>query len=250
MSPEQIRSQPPDARSDIYSLGATFYEMVTGQPAIKGDSEYSLMNAQLNHTPAAPADMAATIPRAVSDAIMRAMEKDPARRFQSAREFQSVLRGAETLPLAARTAPPASAIPAEDLARIEARLSRVLGPIARRLVADAARQRSSVAELCEGLGQFIADAAEREAFLQSCNKGTATVAPAVLPAPSAPRIWDPDLLANASQALAAYVGPIAKMVVNRAAKNARSEDELYAKLASEIPEEADRKRFTAALRKK
>jgi eukaryotic-like serine/threonine-protein kinase len=250
MSPEQVRSETPDARSDIYSLGVTFYEMVTGQRAIPGDSEYSLMNAQLSHTPAAPADVAAAIPRAVSDAIMRAMEKDPARRFQSAREFQSVLRGVETLPMPARAAPTASAIPAEDLARIETRLSRVLGPIARRLVADAARRSVTIADLCAGLGQFIADPAEREAFARSCNQGTGTATAPAVPASNAPRTWDADLLAKASQALAAYVGPIAKMVVNRAAKNAASEDELYAKLAAEIPEEADRKRFTAAVRKK
>jgi serine/threonine protein kinase len=259
MSPEQIRSLPVDARSDIYSLGATFYEIVTGKRPLQGDSEYTLMNAQLNDVPPPPADVAPDIPRAISNVIMQALEKEPGRRFQSARDFQAALRGAP------RTGTPAafptpSAIAPEDLARMEARLSRVLGPIAPRLVADASRKASNTTELSAALAQFIDNSAEREAFLRSCQQGATTTstprlaAPTVGAAPTvkasaAPGTWDPAMLAKASQALAAHIGPIAKVVVNRAAKKARTEEELYAALAAEIPEEGDRKRFAAALRK-
>jgi serine/threonine-protein kinase len=140
------------------------------------------------------------------------------------------------------------------LARIEARLSRVLGPIAPRLVADASRKASNTTELSAALAQFIDNSAEREAFLRSCQQG-ATTASTVQPAAptvgasTAPAAWDPAMLARASEALAAHIGPIAKVMVNRAAKKARTKEELYAALAAEIPDEADRKRFAAALRK-
>ncbi|HUK19505.1 MAG TPA: serine/threonine-protein kinase, partial [Bryobacteraceae bacterium] len=83
MSPEQVRSETVDARSDIYSLGIALYELVTGRRPIQGDSEYALMSAQLQQVPAPPEQIVASIPRAFSNAIMKALAKDPAERWQT-----------------------------------------------------------------------------------------------------------------------------------------------------------------------
>ena len=130
---------------------------------------------------------------------------------------------------------------------METRLSRFLGPIAKRLVADAAQRSGTPAELCARLAEQIADGRDRQAFLRSCGTATtATMTAAAGRSASESGLkWDPALLVDLAEGLAAFVGPIARVVVNRAAKKARSEDELYAAVAEEIPDEADRKRFLA-----
>ena len=74
MSPEQIRYGQADTRSDIYSLGLMFYEMVTGHHPVTGGTEHSRMEAQLNVVPPDPASVNLLVPAAVSAAIMRACQ--------------------------------------------------------------------------------------------------------------------------------------------------------------------------------
>ncbi len=110
MSPEQMRSQETDARSDIYSLGILLYEMLTGRVPFESSSDYELMRAQVEDEPPAPREFKGDIPLAVELAIMRALAKDPAARFQSAAEFRAALISA--VPAAAIKPEPAQAEPA------------------------------------------------------------------------------------------------------------------------------------------
>src|ERR1700686_2848543 len=77
ISPEQVRCRPLDRRSDLYSLGITLYQMVTGQCPIQGDSEYSIMTAQLNTVPASPSQIDPAISSALSAVILRSIKKEP-----------------------------------------------------------------------------------------------------------------------------------------------------------------------------
>jgi eukaryotic-like serine/threonine-protein kinase len=94
MSPEQVKGQETDARSDIYSLGMLLYEMLTGRIPFDITNEFELMKAQIEQMPVAPRAINPAIPEAVEAAIGRAIAKDPAQRFQSAGEFRAFLLSA------------------------------------------------------------------------------------------------------------------------------------------------------------
>ena len=91
MSPEQVKGQPTDARSDLYSVGISLYEMVTGQRPFRENSDYSIMAAQVNQPPRPPIEIQPNLPPALNEIILVSIAKDPAARFQSADAFKNAL---------------------------------------------------------------------------------------------------------------------------------------------------------------
>ena len=88
MSPEQVLRKPLDHRSDLYSLGCTFYRLVTGRTPFRGQSVKDILRAQVKEE-AEPAHKAETsVPTEVSAIIQKLMQKEPADRYQSASELQ------------------------------------------------------------------------------------------------------------------------------------------------------------------
>ena len=92
MSPEQVRGDTVDGRSDLYSFGVTLYEMLTGRKPFVADTSYTVLNAQLNQAPTPPLEVNSSVPRALNDIVLRALAKRPEDRFQTAEEFRSALR--------------------------------------------------------------------------------------------------------------------------------------------------------------
>jgi eukaryotic-like serine/threonine-protein kinase len=91
MSPEQVRGGTVDARSDIYSFGATLYEMLTGRRPFQAETAYSVLNAQLNEAPEPPSRINPALSPELNNIVLRAMVKSPDGRFQTADEFRTAL---------------------------------------------------------------------------------------------------------------------------------------------------------------
>lgn len=87
MSPEQVRGQPADARSDIFALGTILYEMLSGKRAFEKDSSADTMAAILKEEPPELSGEGKKIPPAVERVVRHCLEKNPAERFQSARDL-------------------------------------------------------------------------------------------------------------------------------------------------------------------
>jgi serine/threonine-protein kinase len=91
ISPEQINGRETDFRSDVYTLGVTLFETVTGRLPFERRSDYALMHAHVQEEPPHPHVYQRRIPPALEWVILKAIEKDPGRRFQSAAEFRAAL---------------------------------------------------------------------------------------------------------------------------------------------------------------
>ena len=91
MPPEQIQGGAVDARSDIYSLGISLYEIVTGKQPFKRDSDFAIMAAHMKETAKRPIELRPDLPQGLNDMILMAMSKDPAMRFQTADAFRAAL---------------------------------------------------------------------------------------------------------------------------------------------------------------
>jgi len=92
MSPEQALGDPNlDQRSDLYSLGAVLFQMLTGVPPFEGESSQQVVGKHIADPPPAAHDVNPKVPRELSDVILRLLEKQPADRFQSAAEVIAAL---------------------------------------------------------------------------------------------------------------------------------------------------------------
>jgi serine/threonine-protein kinase len=91
ISPEQIKGQDADFRSDIYTLGITLYQAVTGVLPFEKKTDYEYMNAHLHEQPLPPSSLQPAIPQELEDIILKSMHKDADKRFQSAHEFRRAL---------------------------------------------------------------------------------------------------------------------------------------------------------------
>jgi eukaryotic-like serine/threonine-protein kinase len=96
MAPEQLRGEEGDEACDLYSLAIVLYEMLTGSPPFSANSEYDLMQAQINQKPDRLISRVPGLDSKVEAAIMKALSKKPAQRFPSTRAFSDAL-GASSL---------------------------------------------------------------------------------------------------------------------------------------------------------
>ncbi len=303
MAPEQVSGTAVDHRADLFAVGAVLYEALTGRPPFAGRSALETIHRLAAPEPASMVAVEAVGAGVFVPVLQRALAKDRARRFESAEAFAAALAAAQASPppparpfaddpeatrVAApllRTAPPApltggitAGAPTgrwdpRVLARVERALAQYVGPMAKVVVAQAAREAGSTEQLYQALARSLQTAADRSAFLRALggSRVEPTLArgrgePGAQPFPGATGTQGPGMtrpgmtgvtgsgagpipaeaLTAAQAALAQFMGPMARVLARHAAAAATSPADFFERLCAHLtkPEE------TAALRRR
>lgn len=221
MSPEQVGGSKATSRSDIYSVGVTLYELLTGELPIKGTNNYEVMMGHINQLPIPPHQVAPHVPPAVSDAILRALAKDPIQRFASADEFLHALK--------------LTPVTTEEGITYAAPLPSLISPnsSARTPVSPAPAPRPAMPPAVAGPSP---ESATQFATRTVPQKSQSSSGLQSLP------------LEEIVRKLAVYIGPVAKFVVKKLAAQSEDLDFIYREAAKQIPSDADRAAFLKARR--
>lgn len=276
MSPEGLQGRAVDARSDLYSVGVLFFELLTHRRPGRDTPLEENLNVLNDATHLSPQNI-----RSIKPILRQALQADPNTRIQSARDFVEQLKSIDDMDLtlamsgyfpvpqnirAENTPASSSASQWNDdvLDSLERSLVRYIGPMARVLVRKQSRTSNSLEELVSSLCRHIPNEDERTQFIKSVEKfglnarssqvssGRKAAAPAPAPAPqpaTASTMERPQLTDAAreriSQLLAFYLGPLASRLLQKAMKTSVEPTALIAQLAQHIPDEKERKQFIA-----
>lgn len=271
MSPEQCAGRETDARSDLFSAGIVFYELLTGQKPFAGPPE-SIAYKICREEPAPPSEHSTCrFPAEVDQLVAKALAKDPAARFPNARAFREALGEVAKLGVEVDAGQGTTVVnigtvllkrPAPywddaTLETVEHELARVLGPVARIIVQKAALQTRDRAELCALLSASIDDPDTRRSFVEAFHRGTSSVRaagastrvaqgtarptqatrdrPAAAPAAtSTAAALDPAYVDQVTRRLATRIGPIARIVARKAGQQAASRAEFVRLCADQL----------------
>jgi eukaryotic-like serine/threonine-protein kinase len=183
MAPEQLIDDRVDHRADLFAVGAILYEMLAGKSPFAGRTVPETMMRLSGPNPADMAPVVAAGSGMFVPVLRQALAKDRERRFQTARAFLAALQAASSGSKAATEDDPGATIVMASqrpnraafdpsfLQRVELHLARFVGPIARTMVTQAARQTDSPGDLYALLARDLPDAANRSLFLRLVGGG-------------------------------------------------------------------------------
>ncbi|MFS2215874.1 serine/threonine-protein kinase [Massilia cellulosiltytica] len=303
MSPEQFKGETVDGRSDLFAVGIVLYQMLTGVRPFSGPAS-TVMHQIIHEMPPRPSERQPSLNPAFDAVLAKAMAKRIEDRYPNAQAFLDALNAAymqqtggvpltdednertvlafqrPAVPEPARPAHPTGAsqsMPATGSASsltsapewlhglapdLQTALSTQIGPVAKLVLKNAARDAVDLDDLCNRLLPHIASDAGRTQFQDSVREikkkhGLSTLATmsgrsqAGAPKTQLTQMTgmptllqlSPEQMEAAQMKLAVYVGPIAKVLAKRAAKMTGNADEFYRLLAENLPDPQERARF-------
>jgi hypothetical protein len=128
MAPEQVAGKSADYRTDVYALGLILYEVFTGAQAFRADNAVAVALKQMRESPAPPHEANPTIPVPIERAILKCLEKEPAKRFASIADLEGALRGTDA-PAGATAAVAPVSVSAANIARAALPVPRQAQPM-------------------------------------------------------------------------------------------------------------------------
>jgi serine/threonine protein kinase len=232
MAPEQMHGQDIDARADVWALGVTLYEALTGQTAFNGEGTSQIVEAVLDTDREPTALLSNQIPEEVHSILSNAMQRNREERYASMSQMlEDCLQLQEKLNTAQQTRR-ASHINRKGKTAFEWEpafldviielLLPTLGPITSKLVHRQAKHASSVEALCTTLCDYLPDDASRKSFAEKMKLKAAmhTTPPAPNPVnvsnPSTQLELSPVQMAKLESCLLPHIGPIASSLIRRA----------------------------------
>lgn len=307
MSPEQFKGEAVDGRSDLFAVGIVLYQMLTGARPFTGAAS-NVMHQIIHEDPVAPSLKKPGLHPAFDAVLLKAMAKRMDERFPTAQAFLHALTEAQQqhtggLPpsvednertVLAFQPPPRPAIPAQQGAapvqgatqgsnltasapewllalapELQVALSTQIGPVAKLVLKNTAREALDLDDLCRRLLPHIGSDAGRVQFQEAVREikkkhGMATLstmgmrsqghtgAAQLTQMTGMPTLLQLSLeqMEAAQQKLAVYVGPIAKILAKRASKMTGDADEFHRLLADNLPDPQDRAAFLREVAKK
>jgi serine/threonine-protein kinase len=267
MAPEQFTGGPITPATDLYATGAVLFELLTGEKPFSGKTVTEIMYQVLQNNLRDVMELNRQVSASLQVVIRRALARNPGERFQTAREFAAALAqavpdavardnttGADQ-PTVLLTPANVPAAPQTDsrpfwepgiLREAEEQLTLYVGPVAKIMVKKAAQQATDIEDLYQILAQKIATGPEKTLFLQRGKRLQANseqIKVAAATSPQQENLFSPQSLEAITRELAVYLGPIAKILVRKAAGQALSLEDLYRRLAMQIPSERERIAF-------
>jgi len=261
--------------SDLYALGATLYHCVAGVPPPAATERIAAMqDGAEDVVQKVLAQLASRFRPAFLDILRRMLAPQAAQRPRSTDEVLEVFEALQHAPVVVNAVSPPTAGQTtqridtgnvaghewkpEVLQAIEATLEMYVGPLAHILVRKFSDSTRSIEQLCEILSRYIPSNTLRQEFLNvSRHVITTGSAPQPAPRPVPPAASAPaasgelqlgaETLARIEHALAEHLGPLAKVLVRKAARDADTLDELHNRLASELADDRQRRDFLAAV---
>lgn len=257
MAPEQVTGEAVDPRADLFAVGAILYQALTGRTPFAGRSMSETLQRLIGPEPASMVAVEAADRGGFVPVLQRALAKPRAQRFQTAEAFAAALQEASARPCApmpaddgmadTRVLEPPGPAPGSGggqwdpamLQRVERALARYVGPMARVLVHQAARQSDSSDALYQALARRLESSADRSAFLRALGgpRVEPTLGPRRRPEPAvapATAAVSAEAMMAAQTALAFHVGPIARMLVRQAASQAASRQDFIELLCAHV----------------
>ena len=264
MAPEQIHGQEVDAGADIWALGVTLCEMLTGQTAFEGDGTSQIVNAVLDENSTPDYTLDQHIPEALHMILARSMQRDRTKRYPEMAAFINDCTQLDTAlneednstriaPRLNRTTKNAYAWDDRFIATIIELLLPMLGPITAKIVHRQAKHANSVETLCSSLCKLLPDEKSRKSFTEKMKlKASMNTTP---PSPNSIRVTNPSaqlVLSPVQQAkietlLIPHIGPIAGSLVRRAMATTSDWNEACHVLTDSLTNSSDKTKITTTI---